>query len=326
MTLKETLLSFQENQPIKNILQNFVLLLIENEIFVDYIDRVKTGSTVRHISKDQIDDAPILLPPIETQKRICSILIPIIDLIENLSLENTVLENMARLVYKSWFVDFEKSNQLINSELGKIPRYWDIQTINEIATIEKGFSYKGSEKSENPNGFPFVTLNNIMEGGGFKSEYSWIESSRLKERNFIKESDLIFANTEHTKDGRLLATPSLVYFPYFYKDDKGVFSHHITKIIPKTHDLKFYLYYTLLYKQFELAMALHTGTGVWGFNHEFFLDNYAVLIPPKELQKKFSKFASPLNDKIILNSKQIMNLKTMKESLLPKLLSGEIRV
>ena len=117
-----------------------------------------------------------------------------------------------------------------SEELDKeVPKEWKVVPFRELAHCVKGFSYKGIEKFNETRGFEFVTLNSIKEGGGFKKKFTWLESDRLKERHFVKEMDLIIANTEQTKDARLLATPAIVQFSYDYNKQLAVYSHHISK-------------------------------------------------------------------------------------------------
>ena len=138
--------------------------------------------------------------------------------------------------------------------------------------------------------------------------------------------DLIIANTEQTKDARLLATPAFVQFSYDYEKQSGVYSHHISKIEPKIQNLKFYLYSFFLYYQQNIANAYHTGTGVWGFDHVNFEKNFFVRHPPTEMLEKFEQITLKLHTKIIVNEKTISLLTHVRDALLPKLMSGEIRV
>ncbi len=199
-------------------------------------------------------------------------------------------------------------------------------SFKEIASCVKGFSYKGIEKFNEPKGFEFVTLNSIKEGGGFKKKITWLESERLKERHFVKEMDLIIANTEQTKDARLLATPALVQSSYDYDKQFAVYSHHVSKIEPKIDNSNLYLYSFFLYYQQNIANAYHTGTGVWGFDHTSFENNHKMLLPPNEILEKFEKTAFELHAQIIENEKSISLLTVIRDSLLPKLMSGEIKV
>ncbi|MFX1366946.1 MAG: restriction endonuclease subunit S [Promethearchaeota archaeon] len=240
---------------------------------------------------------------------------------------NETLEKMTQAIFKSWFIDFEPflDKEFEESKLGRIPKGWKIKPIGEFADFLRGFSYKGTEKFDAPNDYVFITLNNVFEGGGFKPKYTWLKSERLKERYFIKEGDLIIPNTEQTKDGRLLGFPAIVYFPYNYKKKKGVFSHHITKIIPKNNNLLYYLCLVLKIFQKETT-TFHTGTTVWGLDIKGFKMNKLVAAPPDQKLSEFSTLVKPYFNKIISNCKEIMILEELRDLLLPQLMSGRLRI
>ena len=242
----------------------------------------------------------MVLPPLVAQKKIGKMLYDLDIKMQNLQKQNKILEQIAQAIFKSWFVDFDGVTEFEDLELGKIPKGWQVVPFEKLARCVKGFSYKGVEKFDKPREFAFITLNSIKEGGGFKKKFKWLESNRLKERHFLNEMDLIIANTEQTKDARLLATPAFVQFSYDYEKQSGVYSHHISKIEPKIQNLKFYLYSFFLYYQQNIANAYHTGTGVWGFDHVNFEKNFFVRHPPTEMLEKFEQITLKLHTKIIV--------------------------
>ena len=297
-------------------------------MFIEYLVGVAESHTSAYPSfpPEIIENAEIDLPDENIQKKIGKILYDLDSQIENLQKQNKILEQIIQSIFKSWFVDFDGQTEFVDSELGKIPKGWKVVPFKEMASCVKGFSYKGIEKFDEPQGFEFVTLNSIKEGGGFKKKFTWLESNRLKERHYVKEMDLIIANTEQTKDARLLATPAIVQFSYNYDKQLAVYSHHISKIEPKIQNVKFYLYSFFLYYQQIIANAYHTGTGVWGFDHTSFEINHLTLQPTHEILKKLEKNAFVIHAKNIENEKSISLLIFIRDFLLPKLMSGEIRV
>ena len=306
--------------------QRFLYYYFNSKFFNKLVESRIEGSVIPHLYQRDIIQLSIPLPSISEQQSIVKIIFDINSKIENLQNQNKILEQIVQGLFKSWFVDFDGQTEFINSKLGKIPKGWNVVPFKEMANCIKGFSYKGIEKFNEPRGYEFVTLNSIKEGGGFKKKFRWLESERLKERHFVKEMDLIIANTEQTKDARLLSTPALVQFSYDYDQSLAVFSHHITKIEPKIQHSKFYLYSFFLFYQQNIANAYHSGTGVWGFDHSNFENNYLMLKPADEILEKFEKITFELHTKIIENDKLISLLTYLSDILLPKLMSGEIRV
>ncbi len=226
-------------EKIKEIHNKFTFYFLLSPQMQDYIKSIADGSTRQNTNAKVVAEFPLYVPPPPEQSRIATVLSWFDDLIEVKKRQNEILEKTAMAIFKSWFIDFEpfRDGEFVYSEeLGKeIPKGWEVKKIGEVADFKNGLSYKGSEKfNEQIHGsLIFITLNNIIEGGGFKTEYAWIKSERIKNQHLLREGDIIFANTEQTKTGRLLGTPAFVIFPTQYSKSLGVFSHHLTKINPR---------------------------------------------------------------------------------------------
>ena len=192
-----------------------------------------------------------------------------------------------------------KMSDYVETDIGEFPKDWDVRKLNEIAKLQRGLSYSGREKSKDeiPDGYLFLTLNSVKEGGGLKEDgWTWIKSDRLKERHFVREGNIVIANTEQSKDGSLIGSPAIVNFPEWYKKDKAVFSHHISKLLLKVSNLNVnFLFYYLSFVQ-PLARKYHTGTGVWGLNVDSWAKDLLVPLPPLEEQKKIVELLQKATD------------------------------
>ena len=175
-----------------------------------YVESFNSGSSRRAIDGGKMRSFIIPLPPLEEQKRIGSFYRKIQDKIELNHQMNKTLEAMSRAIFKHWFVDFEFPNEegkpyksaggkFGTSKVGDIPVGWNAVPLRDVAEFIRGFSYKGSEKSLVEGEYSFVTLNSVKEGGGFKREFSFISSDRLKPRHFVRQGDIVIANTEQTR-------------------------------------------------------------------------------------------------------------------------------
>jgi len=297
------------------------------------IESLISGSAQGGINRSILDTIKIPKFDFTEQSRIATVLSWFDDLIENKKRQNEILEKVAMAIFKSWFVDFEpfKDEEFVYSEeLGKeIPMGWEVKPIGEVAEFYKGISYKGSEKFYSKTGsekeLVFITLDNILRGGGFKINYTWIISERIKKHQLLREIDLIIANTDMTQEAKVIGSPAIVTFPIDYYKEYGVYSHHITKIIPRDEIYRLYLYVFLKLTQDENT-TFSTGTNVLGLDIENFKRNKFVLLPPRDLLGKFHSLVEPLFQKIILNQKQIMVLRKIRDALLPKLVFGKLRV
>ncbi|GAB6066262.1 restriction endonuclease subunit S [Aquifex pyrophilus] len=299
----------------------------------DYIQQLgDRGTTYQSITRKELEEFEYPSPNnYEEQSRIAEVLSWFDELIEVKKKQNEILEKTAMAIFKSWFIDFEpfKDKEFVYSEeLGReIPKGWEVKPIGDIADIQKGISYKGSEKFNKPveGSYVFITLDNFIRGGGFKTEYSWIKSERIKEHQFVKEGDLIIANTDMTQDAKVIGSPAIVIFPIEYTKDIGVYSHHVCRINTMFQNMKFYLYLLLRYTQQDNA-SYSTGTNVLGLDLANFKRNKYILLPPSPILQKFHSLVQPLFEKIINNQKEIMILKKVRDTLLPLLVFGKLRV
>jgi type I restriction enzyme S subunit len=293
-------------------------------------------SAVPGLNRLQVYEKKAILPDYNEQEVITKILSDLDTKIELNKQQNKTLEAIGQAIFKHWFIDFDFPDKngkpyrsfggkMVDSELGQIPDGWIIKGLIEIADFTRGFSYKGFEKRNDGNHL-FITLNSIYEGGGFKRDFCYIESERLKERHFIDEEDIIITNTEQTKRGTLIGFPALVEFPQDYRrEKKAVFSHHITKIIPKGMSLKHYLFSYLFFNQ-KRTVGYTTGSVILGLDVSNWIKNEKIIIPNSKILQQYHD----LMEKMLLirssNNKENEVLTAIRDLLLPKLMSGKIRV
>ena len=301
-----------------------------------------SGSALPRIVLKELKKLKVILPSIKEQTAIAKIVSDFDSAIGLNQRINNTLEAIGEAVFKRWFVDFEfpteegkpykssNGEMVYNEELKtEIPIDWQVLALDEIADFTRGFSYSGSEKSKSNGDLVFVTLNSICEGGGFKREFSYLTSSRLKERHLVKEGDLILANTHFGVGGstnaRILGTPALVEFPSNYGKKIGCYSHHITKVTPFNDKMRYYLYYYLQFNQ-PKAVEYKTGSFIWALDVKGFIQNERIIIPNSKVLNIFSELSDVIFHSKVLNNKQSMSLSNMRDALLPKLMSGKIRV
>jgi len=215
-----------------------------------------------------------------------------------------------------------------NNELIELPKDWEVKRLSEIAELQRGLSYSGSEKSKDEilDGYLFLTLNSIKEGGGLKEDgWTWIKSDRLKKRHFVKEGDIVIANTDiGMQRGHILGAPAIVHFPEWYKKDKAVFSMDLSKLLLRISNMDVnFLFYYLSFVQ-PLAKKYHTGTNVWHLNLDSWDKDLLVPIPPLEEQKKIAEILNTVDSIIIDTTNLIEKLKNIKRKTLNLLITGKI--
>ena len=321
--------------------QGFLFYLMGTKNFVDKASGGSQGTGLIRTKWEYMEDFKESFPTEDEQRKIAFALEILDRKIENNISMNKTLNNLADLIFQNWFINYEFLDETkkpyktnggkfkIKNKI-KIPINWNVGPFKTFGKIQKGFSYKGTEKFLEPQGHAFITLNNILLGGGFKTSYSWVKSERLKDRHYLHEDDLIIANTHFGVGGlnvsRLLACPALVIFPHNYSKSEGVFSHHISKISPSSRNRKIYLYLLIKNRQKEIASAYHTGTSVKGFDANNFEENFLILYPPDSLLDTLDSIVKPLFDRIALNKKQISILQSFRDLFHEKLILGVIPI
>jgi type I restriction enzyme S subunit len=315
-------------------LTKFLFYVMKHPVLREELENSMTGTSGRQrVQPLALHTLHIPHPTKEEQIRISRFLFPLDLLLENLKRQNQNLELLTNSIFRSWFIDFNKlkDKRLVTSELGGIPEGWSVQPIGEIAKLRNGFSYGGAEKldEETEDSHLFITLNNFVEGGGFKPEYAWVSSDRLAEHHFLTEGDLIMTNTHFgvggSDVGRLLATPALVNLPPAYQKARAVYSHHVTRISPMNINLREFLY-LYLKATWEDSVSFATGTGVLGLDLRNFRLNKLVLVPPNGVIDRFSSIVRPMFHKIMNNQKEAMILSALRNLLLEFVVFGKLRV
>ncbi len=143
----------------------FIYWLFRNMDYQNYIVSNASGTTVKHTSPKTIKSYTFKMPPIDEQKAIAATLSCLDDKIELNNQINKTLEEMAQAIFKSWFVDFEpfQDGEFVDSELGRIPKWWRVGTIGDFVTDMKngGTPSRKIAKYWNPNDFPWIKTGEI---------------------------------------------------------------------------------------------------------------------------------------------------------------------
>ena len=289
------------------------------------------GSTVPHLNMSDIRNLDIPVPPsLPEQRAIARILGALDDKIELNRRMNQTLEEMARAIFKSWFVDFDpvrakmegrapvgmdaKTAALFphgfeESELGKVPKGWKVGTLGDVANNPR----RGVKPSEIPMNTPYIGLEHMPRRCISLSE--WGEVGNVKSNKFqFTQGEILF--------GKLR--------PYFHKVGvaaiNGVCSTDILVIVAKNPQF-FGLVLSHISSDdlINYVDAASTGTKMPRTNWKD-LASYDIVIPPQDLIEKFNTIIVPQIQKIRPNIQESRTLAAIRDALLPKLISGEIRV
>ena len=208
------------------------------------LGRTAIGSAQPLLTQSGLNVVKARLAPQLERKAIASVLGALDDKIENNRRLNETLEEMARAIFKSWFVDFDPVHAkaagnapahmdadtaaLFPSSFGDdgLPTGWKKQDIGLLVEIRKGLSYKGKFLSD--GGVGMINLGCFGFRGSFKPEKIKSYTGEFKDRHKIKSGDLIFANTDMTQDRAILCSPVIV--PSYIDEGEAIFSHHVSHV------------------------------------------------------------------------------------------------
>lgn len=276
-----------------------------------------SGSTVQGIKRTEFEKVEILLPKYEEQKAIADILNAFDDKIKNLKAQNKTLEQTAQTIFKEWFGKYQVGDEL--------PVGWDIFNMNQLVETANGYSYKGKELVQESTE-ALVTLKSFDRNGGFQTRGFKPFKGTPKKTQEVQIGDLVVAHTDLTQDAEVLGNPAFIF-------DNGGFNKmfitmDLVKVNPIHKDVSSsFLYYLMKDRRFKgHCVGYANGTTVLHLSKKA-IPEYRLPLPTDfEKVKEFSEFANSTTNKISLNKDSIKSLKETRDTLLPKLMSGKIRV
>lgn len=292
--------------------QHYLRALIKHKL--DELLSSSTGSTFPNISKDQLSNIKIEVPPLPEQRAIARILGSLDDKIELNRHMNATLEAMAQAIFKSWFVDFDpvrakmegREPAGMNAETAalfpdafegvdgqEVPEGWNVSTIGSVLELAYGKALKESDR--HPGQIPVY---------GSNGQVGWHDEPLVKGPGII---------IGRKGNPGTVAWSQTDFFPIdttFY-------------VVPKVRSMNLlYLYYELM---FQNLPSQGSDSAVPGLNRNIAYMN-SITIPSNEIIKRFDATIMPLFKLVHLNTMQSRTLAALRDTLLPKLISGEIRV
>jgi len=299
----------------------FLYYYLSQESFFNYTITNSKGTKMPRGDKNAIMQFKIYLPPSPEQKSIAKILSDLDSKIELLQKQNQTLEKIGQALFKHWFVDFEFPNEqgrpykssygeMVDSELGKIPKGWETQRLSNLI-IRNRNSLNDFDKWADKD---LIDLSNMPR---FSMSISNFEKGNKFKSNIFKvnEYDILYGSIR----------------PYFgkygFSPIKGVITGTIFSFLPKKQDYYSFILFTVCRKEFvEYTVRYSRGTKMPIIGWKDF-SAYSFPIPSEDkLITKFNEYIFPMVNKIKENIVQIQNLSKIRDSLLPKLMSGKIRV
>jgi type I restriction enzyme S subunit len=317
----------------------FLYWLMKTPAYRNQIVASAKGTTIVMLTKDSVENFTFPLPPLAEQKAIAAMLGALDDKIELNRRMNAMLEAIARALFQSWFVDFDPVRAKLDgrepvgldpasaalfpdsfqdSEVGHIPKGWDVKTANEVSAVGIGKTPPRMEHhwfSENPEDVPWMSIRDLGIAGVFishTSEFLTTEAvekfrvKRIPDNTVVLSFKLTMGRVAIT-DGEMLSNEAIAHF----------------RINPDTTFGSAYLYCYL--KGFGYDQLGSTSSIATAINSNM-VRGMRVLVPPKGIAEEFERKVKPLFTQMKNIHKQSRTLATLRDTLLPKLLSGELSI
>ena len=303
----------------ENVDLNFIYYVVANQQFKNTITQLATGTTIKNVSLETMRNYTFCIPPLSIQKQIGKILSSFDDKIELNRRINDNLEQQAQALFKSWFVDFEpfKEGKFVDSELGMIPESWGVCSAETIFKINIGKTPPRKEQQW------FSNINN----GNVK----WISISDLGSNEIFIEDSKEYLTKEAISKFNIIVVPEdtiLVSFKLTV-GRVGISNCELTTneavarfYLPKSY-FREYTYLSL--KNYNYARLGSTSSIATAVNSKI-IKNMKLLIPPVTIISEFNKRINPLFNAIRIYENEIRNLSKIRNTLLPELMSGELKI
>lgn len=289
---------------------------------VQYIENHALQAGVPHINLGILRKLEVIAPPVTAQRKIAAILATYDDLIANNQRRIALLETMAEEIYREWFVRMRFPGAAQTNFSKGVPTAWVPRKLSTYCDIVKGKSYAAEDLTEDDSAMPFVTLKSFNRGGGYRADGMKFYKGAYKEAQVVKQGDLVMAVTDMTQDrvvvGQSARIPNIGH-------RGGVISLDVMRLVPSQAEPTF-LYLFLRFSGFaSYIKEFANGANVLHLKPDL-VGRQEVVLPPRDLQEKLGKLVEPMLRETEHLSEISERLAQMRDALLPRLISGKLKV
>jgi len=295
--------------------KHFIRYVLDNEVFQGYIHNLASGSTIKNVSLKLMRDFQFRLPPIPVQQRIAGVLKALDDRITLLRETNTTLEAIAQALFKSWFVDFDPVHAKMQgrapegmdeataalfpdsfgeSELGDVPKGWSTGKLADIASLKGG-------KMLDKTSFSDSGANPVFGGAGVMG-FSDLSNS---------EGFVITVGRVGAYCGQ-----------YFWHQGRAWVNNNASLVSPINPDDSCWLFLWL--KNVDMDLIKKGAAQPFVSNGD--ISDLKIVLPPGFVVDKFVQFVEPIFQKLSLIREKTQSLEVLRDTLLPRLISGQLQL
>ena len=315
-------------------LPRFIDYFLRNPSYNLFLNNLISQSAQPNLNLTEIRNLPIALPPLAQQNAIAYVLGTLDDKIELNRRMNVTLETMARALFQSWFVDFDPVRRNLGRaakpkvptigklfpstfqslETGDIPKGWSLRRLYDTARFINGGAFRSEDFCDRGTGLPVIKIIELKDGISTQTKYS-MRLADIDQQ--IDTGDLLYSWS---------GSPDTSLDAFVWTQGRGLLNQHIFKIVTNTIAEKRFVYYLLKHLR-PILVEIARNKQTSGLGHVTVADMKRIHIcwPTKEVLATFDQLASPLYDRVFANTLENQTLATLRDTLLPKLLSGELR-
>ena len=324
-------------RPNDRISSDFLKYLLFSPHYQKVMEGDSDGSTIKHIYITRVDKMQVAVPPMEEQKRILAVVKSIDDRITLLRETNTTFEAIAQALFKSWFVDFDPIHAKMQgrapegmdeataalfpysfeeSELGAVPKGWRVGSVEDLcSTITNG-------------GTPSRSKTVFWDGGSIP----WFKTGEFHDGFLLKASEFITGVALNGSSVKLLPKDSVLMAIYAAPTvgrlgiltEPGTFNQACTGMFAKADIGPWFLFWTLFNGR-DWFNSRANGAAQQNISKAI-VAAYRVVVPGNSLLAAFNNSAQSLHDSIRLNSEKAHTLSALRDTLLPRLISGQLQL
>jgi type I restriction enzyme S subunit len=310
---------FKGNDP------RYISYLLKTIDFLSCSDK----AAVPGVNRNHLHRIKVIAPPLVEQRAISKILGTLDDKIELTRQTNRTLEEMAQAIFKAWFIDFDGHDDLVESELGPIPRGWraaplsDLQAPGRYSLTSGPFGSNLTRKDYVAAGVPVIRgVNLTAEDGWFRDDdFVYVSQEKADDliANLAYPGDVVF--TQRGTLGQVGLIPTDSRFPrYVLSQSQMKLTCDVAKVPPE-----YVFQYFRQSRTIEYLIGNATQAGVPHVNLGF-LRSFPILLPPNNLLSRYGETASLIHANLVARAAENSTLVQLRDALLPRLLSGELRV
>ena len=313
----------------------YIYYILSQDVFVRQMLGIADGSAQANISGSQIESLKVPLPPLPEQKRIAGILGSLDDKIELNHKMNATLEHMAQALFKSWFVDFDPvhakaagrqpagmdratadlfPDSFVDSELGKIPSGWKAGSLSELSEFSRESVNPGESLSEI---FDHYSLPSFDEGKAPKAE----AGSEIKSNKLVVTKTCVLLSKLNPHIPR-------IWLPNLHASRRSICSTEFIVASAMAGCTREYLYALFISEDFSRTYGTLV-TGTTGSHQRIRAESVLQMklpIAPAKLISSFTDTIAPMLNRVASNTKESQTLAALRDTLLPQLLNGDLKV